>query len=642
MSTSHNLAWLATNFPCRAACPVGTNAGGYASLIGAGHTEEAYALARRPNPLASVCGLICAHPCESACRRSALDSPLSIRALKRYANERFGVESQRSFDEILEVVERPRAPAETPGRVAVIGAGPAGLACAHDLRLMGHEVVIFDGAQVAGGMLRLGIPDYRLPPAILDREVDFVRFLGADLRLGTEVGPQLPFAQLREDFDAVFVATGCRKGRGLPIAGTDNPRVLTAVDFLANVNLGVPLDIGDRVLVIGGGNVAFDAARSARRMDLGDEGSSPPPGAAELAEDGLPVPHLNLALDAARHAAFSMKKQVTLTCLEDRHQLPADDVELEEAMEEGIDIHFRRAPQEVLHEDGQVRGLRVKEVASLFDAEGRFSPQLVEGSDVELECDTVIVAIGQVADLSFLGEDHGLDIGPRSTVIVNASTLATSAEGIFAGGDVAFGPRIAISAVADGRRAAKGIDTFLTGRQDGPPQVVVKQFQTFGYDHPFATGDYEKITRRRIPVREVLDRESGQQVEVGYDAAEAAAEGARCLRCWVNTVFDSDQMKASQCIQCGGCVDVCPEACIDLVHLNRVAESGQGAPRFLLPDASSTGTFSDEGGAAMLKNEERCIRCGLCARRCPTACVTMQAFYLAEERELVELAERQI
>lgn len=642
----HNLGWLASNFPCRSACPVGTHAGGYVSLIAGGHTREAYALARRPNPLASVCGLICAHPCETVCRRGELDHPIAIRALKRYATERFGAESNASFDEIRAIVEKPRPPAQRPGKVAVIGCGPAGLACAHDLALMGHRVTIFDAAPVGGGMLRMGIPAYRLPRQILQREIDFVASLGVEMRFGVEIGKSISFAELRKTHDAVFLATGCRKGKVVPLPGADHPRVLTAVDFLANVNLGHPLDIGDRILVVGGGNVAFDAARSARRLD--EVAFDAARSARRLDRDGSPDPDqapargegegLHVALDAAKVAAYSMKKRVTLISLESREELPADKIELEEAEDEGIDVIHRRSPQEVIRRDGQVIGLRTLDVASVFDEKGRFAPKLVPDSDKRIVCDTVIMAIGQIADLSFLGPDHGLAIGPRSTVEVRRDTLATNQPDVFAGGDVAFGPRIAIEAVGDGRRAALAIDTRITGRTSGPQEFKVRVFPSFGYEHPFAAGDFEKIARHHVPVISAPDRASGAQVEVGFTDEQAHREAARCLRCWVNTVFDSAQLHATECIQCGGCVDVCPEACIDLVQLRTIAASGDPERRFLLPDGAS----APGEGAALIKNEDRCIRCGLCARRCPVGCVTMQSFCLADEEPLVRLAEERI
>jgi formate dehydrogenase (NADP+) beta subunit len=288
-----------------------------------------------------------------------------------------------------------------------------------------------------------------------------------------------------------------------------------------------------------------------------------------------------------------------------------------------------------------VRALQTIDVASVFDPQGRFAPVFIEGSEREIPCDTVILAIGQVADLSFLGPDHGLETTPRQTIAVHAETLVTSAPGIYAGGDVAFGPRIIIAAVADGRRAARGIDTFLTGRQDEPVRYAVRVFPTFGYDHPFARGDYEKVPRRRVPVLPVERRQPREEVELCLSESEARAEGTRCLHCWVNTIFDSSVLQGSECIQCGGCVDVCPEECIDLVSLVRVAAASDEALA-LLPDGAPAYLVEARNGAMLLKDETACIRCGLCARRCPTSVITMQAFYRLDEAPLMALADRVI
>jgi NADPH-dependent glutamate synthase beta subunit-like oxidoreductase/ferredoxin len=617
-----NFRYLESNFPCRAACPVNTNAGGYVSLIAQGHYREAYLLARAPNPLASVCGRICAHPCEAACRRGQIDQPIAIRAMKRFINERYGVESSCSFEEILRVVERPRPPASTPGRIAIIGSGPAGLACAHDLALMGHRVTIFDAAPVPGGMMRLGIPDYRLPRELLEREIEFIRFLGVEFRLGVEIGREMTFAELRAEHEAVFLATGCRKGKMLKLPGTDKKGVLTAVDFLVNVNLGVPLEIGEEVIVVGGGNVAFDVARSARRFG----GTSTPD-----------EEHHNLAVDAAVAASRMLRRRVTLVSLESRDEMPADPEEIEEGSHEGIRIIHRRGPHAILG-NGRVSALETIDVARVFDENGKFAPQFVPDSRQQIPCDTVILAIGQIADLSFLGADHGLQTTPQQTLVVDPVTLATSVPGIYAGGDVAFGPRIVISAVADGRRAAKAIDSFLTGRADQPEEYEVRVFPTFGYSHPFARGDYETIPRRRVPVLPIERRQPREEVELCLLEKEARAEGSRCLHCWVNTIFDSSRIEGSECIQCGGCVDVCPEECIDLAALSRVAEASSEALA-LLPNGAQAEVFQSQNGAVLLKDETACIRCGLCARRCPTGVITMQAFYRKNEAPLMELAE---
>jgi NADPH-dependent glutamate synthase beta subunit-like oxidoreductase/ferredoxin len=617
-----NLAYYASNVPCRAACPVGTNAGGYVALVAQGRFEEAYALARGPNPFASVCGRICAHPCEAACRRGALDAPIHIRALKRVVNERYGIESGRTFEEIAKVAETPRPRVERGGRIAIVGAGPAGLACAHDLALMGHHPVVFDAATVAGGMMRLGIPEYRLPRAQLEREIEFIRWLGVEIRLGTPIGGAFTFQDLTRDFDAVFLAPGCRKGRALKIPGADLPGVLTAIDLLANVNLGLPIEIGRHVVVVGGGNVAYDAARSTRRFG----GTSAPDEASH-----------NLAVDAAVVASRVMGRQVTMVTLESREEMPADPTEIAEGTEEGVRLVNRRAPKEVLGEGGRVTGLRTIAVARVFDAAGRFAPEFTPGTEQDIACDTVVIAVGQMADLSFLGENHGLATTPQNLITVDPKTLATSRAGVFAGGDIAFGPRIVISAVADGRRAARAIDTRLTGRTDVPPRHRLRVFSTFGYDHPFARGDYEIRRPAQIEAIPVERRTQAAEVERVLGESEARAEGSRCLHCWVNTVFDSSRMNGSECIECGGCVDVCPEQCIDLVSLRRVSVD-PGAEALRLPDGSPF-PVRGQPGAALIKDETACIRCGLCARRCPVGLITMQALYREDEAPLLRLAD---
>lgn len=617
-----NTFYWQTNFPCRAACPVNTNAGGYVSLIAQARYRDAYLLARAPNPLASICGRVCAHPCEAACRRAQIDDPIAIRALKRFVTEQHGVESSASFEDILEVVERPRPATDRAGRVAVIGAGPAGLACAHDLALMGHAVVIFDAAPAGGGMMRQGIPAYRLPREVLDRELAFIEWLGVEFRYGQEIGRDITFAALREQFDAVFLAVGCRKGKALRLPGSDLPGVLTAVDFLAHINLGTPLDIGKHVVVIGGGNVAFDVARTARRFG----------GTSEPDEE-----HHNLAIDSAVAAARLLRRQVTLVSLEAAHEMPADVEEIHEASHEGVTLVHRRGPKAILG-NGRVRALQTVDVSRVFDPQGRFSPQFVENSEKELACDTVVMAVGQIADLSFLGTDHGLATTPQQTIVVDRATMATSVAGVFAGGDVAFGPRIIIEAVADGRRAARGIDTYVTGRTDAPVEHVLRVFPTFGYEHPFARGDYERTPRHQLPLIDVESRELREEVELRLPVIDAAAEGSRCLHCWVNTIFDSSAVQGTECIQCGGCVDVCPEQCIDLVTIRRVAAASEAALA-ILPNGAPAEVVEAPNGAVLLKDETACIRCGLCARRCPAGTITMQAFYRAVEAPMMRAAD---
>jgi ferredoxin len=317
--------------------------------------------------------------------------------------------------------------------------------------------------------------------------------------------------------------------------------------------------------------------------------------------------------------------------------MPADVEEIQEASHEGVTLVHRRGPRAILG-NGRVQALRTIAVSRVFDEHKRFSPEFVDGSEEDIVCDTVVMAIGQIADLSFLGVDHGLRTTPQQTIAVDRATMATSLPGVYAGGDVAFGPRIIIEAVADGRRAARGIDTYLTGRSDAPVEHVVRVFPTFGYEHPFARGDYERTPRRQLPLIDVEARELREEVELRLPAGEAAAEGSRCLHCWINTIFDSSAVQGTECIQCGGCVDVCPEQCIDLVAIRRVASASETAVG-ILPNGAPASIVTSPNGAVLLKDETACIRCGLCARRCPAGTITMQAFYRSTEAPAMRAAD---
>ena len=596
---------LRSSVPCRAACPVDTNAGGYVSLIAQGYWDEAYALLRRTNPFASICGRVCAAPCERVCRRAVIDAPIQVRALKRVVNERLGVESDRAFRDIRRVVHPPRPSADRPGTVAILGGGPAGLACAHDLALMGHRVTVYEGAPIAGGMMRLGVPEHRLPRAVLQSEVDFIEFLGVDIRLGVDIGRDVTFASLAATHDAVFIAVGCRKDAQIGVPGADVDGVLTAVSFLANVNIGIPIEVGERVVVIGGGNVAYDVARTARRF--GDISS-------------LDRKRHQLALDAAVVAARVLGRKVTMVTLESREEMPADSRVIEEGLEEGIHLVNQRSLKRILSDRGRVRAIETLRVRRLFDTQRRFAPDLEPGTEEEIPCDTVITAIGQVADVSFLGDDHGLDLQPQGTLRVDPKTLATSRPGIYAGGDVAFGPRILIEAVADGLRAARAIDTQLTGRTDPPRRQYVRKLPLFGPQHPFARGDHEKLPPRRVPVIPVESRSLRAEVEAVLSEDDARAEGSRCLHCWVEPTFNQGASQGSECVACSGCADVCPEHCIKLIPL---AQADGRAP-----------------AVALVTDEAACSRCGLCARRCPTGAISMAASYQEGEVDLARLADQ--
>lgn len=648
------------NVACQFACPVRTDGRAYVNAIARGEYERAYLIARETNPFASTCGWVCGAPCEAACRRGKIDAPIAIRALKRFVNDRYGVylgESGKgqeppawpayvgrtdAFDlgntvfptsrsglhdlrqrgdtsTALSVSKTgKRARPEHRRRVAIVGAGPAGLSCAHDLALLGHDVTIFDGAPVAGGMLRLGVPEYRLPRELIDLEIQAILALGPALELKQTLGKDFTLADLGRDFDAVFIAIGTYRSRKLNIEGEQLDGVLRAVDFLINVNLGgYNLDLGRQVIVIGGGSVALDVARTAARLG-------------HPAQSGG---DLEMALDVARTVArLGATEEVHCLVIEDRDEMLADSVEILEAEEEGITIHNHFAPKRILGADGHATGIETLDVARAFDERGRFNPQLVPNSAKLWECDSVIVAIGQVGELDWVRPEDGLEVTPRGTLRVDKETLATTAKGVFAGGDIAFGPRLIINAVADGQRAARGIHTYLQNLQ---PRLVRKGFFTpltkQEYPDVGPMRDYLRWSRLRPPVLMAERRIGVSLVEIGYDEGTARQQGARCLICSINPIFDGDL-----CIMCNGCVDVCPMDCLKLVPVSAVVRDDN------VTSIGESYTGAGETATAMLFDPTRCIRCGLCASRCPTGAVKMEAFRFTEEVVFEEMSKKNV
>src|SRR6516162_7759555 len=467
---------------CREGCPVRTDAGGYVQAIAEGRYEDAYIIARTPNPFASICGRVCAAPCEAKCRRGALDAAISIRALKRFVCEKFGVESD-NFDlgRVYPGLRAPRYERLGNGRkIAVIGGGPAGLSCAHELALMGFAPTVFEAHNLAGGMLVFGVPEYRLPREIIQAEIAAIESLGVEIRLNTQLGRDFAFADLKQQgYEAVFLGIGAHKSRELAIEGVQLDGVLPAIDFLLNVNLGYRVTLGRKVVVIGGGNVAFDAARSVVRQTEKFAGMSETElrealhqAASALEELTARQPEapdeVRLALDVAREAIRKGVPEVHMYCLESLDEIPAAREEIEEAEKEGIRLHTRFGPKRVVGQDGKVEGIELIRCSRVFDENRRFNPQFIEGSEETVSCDTVVLAIGQAADLSWIRPEDNLKLTPRGTVQTDPSTLATSRPDVFAGGDVAFGPRIIITAVAEGQRAARSIAKYLTGRLPEP------------------------------------------------------------------------------------------------------------------------------------------------------------------------------
>ncbi|MGE5245696.1 MAG: FAD-dependent oxidoreductase [Betaproteobacteria bacterium] len=599
--------------PCRAACPVHTNAGGYVRAVAEWDTSGGYAIARAPNPLASICGRICAHPCETKCRRGTIDNPISIRALKRTLTERHGVENTMGDQPApLRPLGLAVADAAGPRRVAIIGAGPAGLSCAHDLALLGYRVTMFEASAVVGGMLYQGVPEYRLSRDLIRAEVDQILSLGVELKLEWRLGRDFTVGDLRRNgYAAVFLALGATRGRDLKIPGHDLDGVINGVDFLLNANLGYRVTLGERVIVIGGGNVAIDVARTALRYATSGERPGLPGGAEQLLQTWG---YDNAFIDAARTALRLGARHVQLVSLESRGQMPAHPDEVREAEEEGITLAAGRGPKAILGHHGKVSGLETLAVASLFDASGRFNPSFVPGSEQAFDADTIILAVGQQPDTACLAADSEIEITPRGLVKIDSRTLATTLPGVFCGGDLAFGPRIVIEAEADGKRAALAIHEWLGG---GTVPRAQARFRPIDLDR---SGDrYDRVPRQAVPALAVSRRTGFREVEEGFGEEQARLEASRCLWCNVETIFDSER-----CILCSGCVEICPEGCLALVPAAQLRGAGdlEAVAAAMGGDAAALG--------AIVKDETRCIRCGLCAERCPTRAITMEALELDE------------
>jgi formate dehydrogenase (NADP+) beta subunit len=619
--------------PCQAACPVHTDAGRYVQLIAQGQHEQAYLTACSPNPFASVCGRVCAAPCEDFCRRGVVDKPVSIRALKGFVCELYGPESSapvarqalaaggtdpgNKVSWHLPILAETRKQVGKEKKVAVIGAGPAGMSCAHDLAVMGYRPTVFEASAIPGGMMVLGIPEFRLNRDLLNREIQTVLDLGVELKLNTPLGPEFGINELRQQgFEAVFLAVGTQAGREMNIEGSNLDGILKAVDFLLNVNRGYKVTLGRRVVVIGGGFVAFDAARAALRSDSPD----------------LPDPSGNLhtALDSARAAIRAGVEEVRIVSLESFQEMPVlrsqqGHEEFEEAQHEGIIFQTQRGAQRFVGKNGRLSAIELIGVTRTYDENGRFNPLYDSQVQETIEADLAILAIGQRTELSFLRPENGVALTAQGTVKVDPATLATSSPGIFAGGDAAFGPRNLIEAIANGKRAAQSIDDYLRDKEVvRTTQISFRKLTTRSYRMP---DDYDKIPRQ-APSTLPLDRRTGvAQVELGYSEVEAREQAERCLACHIQTIYD-----AEKCILCGRCVDVCPNQCLKLVPLEEL-----GLENASLSEVAAHYGFAPERNglaSAMIKDETDCIRCGLCAIRCPTDAMTMEVLFY-EDHEAV-------
>ncbi|MBI4838309.1 MAG: FAD-dependent oxidoreductase [Nitrospirae bacterium] len=490
--------------PCRAACPAHTDVQAYVSLIAQGRYTEAFEVITSVNPIASVCSMICHHPCEQACRRCIVDEPLAVRHLKRFAIEQ-SKDYRRRKRRLIQKTKNKS--------IGIIGSGPSGLAAANDLAELGYSVTIYERHPALGGMLASAIPPYRLPGEVLKEDIDDVIAKGIDVKTNCEIGRDIKLEDLAKKHDAVLIAIGLSLSRSLNIPGAEGAGVLLAIPFLEDVAFNRKPALGKKVLVIGGGNVAMDVARTARRLGV---------------------------------------KDVSMVCLESAEEMPAWKWEVDEALEEGIAISHRWGPKAVRRHGGKVQGLEVVKVKSVFDANGRFNPSFDNDAAMLIEADTIIITIGQMSNLSFL-KDSPVKTDERGRVEWNPATQMSSAKGIFVSGEVVAGPGSAIAAVASGQREALAMHLFLQGE---------------AIEGKLPAQEKEKIAQLPAEVAEKIIREPRRVIkhmapevrcdtmthfEIGYDEEEALKEAGRCRGCGGGAIVDKNK-----CMACLTCMRICP------------------------------------------------------------------------------------
>jgi len=481
--------------PCRIACPAGVNAQGYVGLISQGKFKEALEVFRRTMPFAGVCGRVCTHPCEGECERGNVDQPIAIRSLKRFM-----------ADYELKAGREKATPAKKTeeGKVAIVGSGPSGLACAYDLVRQGYPVTVFEAAAKAGGLLRYGIPEHRLPKEIVDNEIGYVQELGVEIKTNT---PVKSFGEIfNQGYKAIFLAAGASVSQKMGIPGEDSAGVIHALDFLKQVNSGAKVSLGNKVAVIGGGNAAVDGARVALRLGV---------------------------------------KEVTVVYRRSRAEMPAVPTEIEEMEHEGVNIHFLAAPVKVISKDNRVTGIQcIRMELGEADASGRRRPVPIKGSEFDIDVDNVLIAIGQAVNRELLPEE--LAFTSWGTVVVDPITLQTNIDGIFAGGDVVAGPADVVTAVAAGKEAAISMDRYLRGAELKEGRADTRERVKDVPKEGVAPKE-----RAVMPTLE-LGKRSGSfaEVDLGFDEKTAIEEASRCLNC-------------GGCCECLECIKACEREAIN-------------------------------------------------------------------------------
>jgi NADPH-dependent glutamate synthase beta subunit-like oxidoreductase len=572
---------------CQWACPAHTPVPEYIRLIAAGRHADAYMVNWKSNVFPGILGRTCDRPCEPACRRGRVEQqqaerpePVAICRLKRVAADYKGDIAARL----------PKRLAPMNGRrVACVGAGPASLTVARDLAPLGYHVTVFDQDPKAGGMIRTQIPRFRLPEEVIDEETGYVLNLGVDFRGGVRIDSMR--ALLAEQFDAIFVGSGAPRGRDLDLPGRRQAaaHIHIGIDWLSSVSFGHVGTVGKRVIVLGGGNTAMDCCRTARR--LGGE-------------------------------------DVKVIVRSGFEEMKASPWEKEDAMHEGIPILNYLVPKAFLHEDGRLTGMRFEKVKAVYDERGRRALIATGEPDAVYPCDEVLVAVGQENAFPWIERDVGIAFDDWGLPVLDKATLQSTLPGVFFGGDAALGPKNIIWAVAHGHDAAISIDKYLNGEdvRERPAPGVTLVSQKMGIHEWSYDNEVASDTRFKVPWRDVKQTLADIKVEVelGFDVATAWKEAQRCLNCDVQTVFS-----APQCIECDACVDICPTDCINFVTNGSEADL---RPRLRAPALNADQPLYVSGalktGRVMVKDEDVCLHCGLCAERCPTGAWDMQKFLL--------------
>ena len=560
---------------CQWACPAHTDVPEYIRLIAQGRFTEAYLLNRESNVFPGILGRVCDRPCEPACRRGRVDAkPVAICRLKRVA-----ADHRDAIEDRLPVIPKRK----NGKRVALIGAGCASLTVANDLMPLGYECVIYESLARTGGLMRTNIPSFRLPARVLDEEIDTIVDFGVDLRLETPVESMK--ALLDEGYDAVFVGTGAPSGKDLDLPGrqeTDNIHI--GIAWLTAVAFGHVASIGERVLIIGGGNTAMDCCRTSLRLG---------------------------------------GKDVKVVARKPRHLLKASDWELEDAEEERVELLLNHSPEAYVIENGKLTGMRFSRVEWYADETGRLRSKTLE--EVVLPCDDVILAIGQENAFTFIERDIGIEFDEWNMPIVDEVTFQSTRPGVFFGGDAAFGPKNIIWAVEHGHQAAISIHKHCQGQPvaDRLPHGMHLSSRKMGIHEWSYSNDFSALARRSMP-RVSLEKRFKEleiEVELGFTAEQTREEVERCLNCDIQTVFTD-----SLCIECDACIDVCPVDCLTITHNGeeedlrkrlKVASLNVDQAIFVSGPLKQT-------GRVMVKDENVCVHCGLCAERCPTAAWDMQ------------------